>query len=57
MLFAKLFRSQYDSSIANNYLVRWVFNDLVILSDMEGFIDMTYESISRITGVPLDMVS
>lgn len=56
MLFAKLFRSQYDSSIANNYLVRWVFNDLIILSDMEGFVDMTYESIARVTGVPLDIV-
>ena len=56
MLFAKLFRSQYDSSIANNYLVRWVFNDLIILSDMEGFVDMTYESIARVTGVPLDII-
>lgn len=56
MLFAKLFRSQYDSSIANNYLTRWVFNDLVILSDIEGFVDMTHESIARITGVPLEIV-
>lgn len=56
MLFAKLFRSQYDSSIANNYLTRWVFNDLVILSDMEGFLDMTPESIARITGVPLEII-
>lgn len=56
MLFAKLFRSQYDSSIANNYVLRWVFNDMVILSDMEGFLDMTHESISRITGVPLEII-
>lgn len=55
-MFAKIFTQIFDSSIAENYLTRHVFMDLLVLADSEGCVDMTQEAISRRTNVPLDIV-
>lgn len=55
-MYAKVFSQIYDSSIAENYLTRLVFTDLLTLADINGVVDMTREAIARRTNVPLDMV-
>jgi hypothetical protein len=55
-LFAKIFSQIFDSSIAEDYLVRHVFMDLIVLADRDGVVDMTLEAISRRTNVPEDVV-
>lgn len=55
-MFAKVFEQIYDSSIAENYLTRLVFEDMLTLADINGVVDKTHEAISRRTNVPVDVV-
>lgn len=55
-MFAKIFTQIFDSSIAENYEVRHVFEDLLKLADREGVVDMTPEAVARRTNVPLERV-
>ncbi len=55
-MYAKIFNQIYDSSIADNWKVRIVFQDLLILANSDGVVDMTHEAISRRTKLPLGMV-
>jgi len=55
-MFAKIFTQIFDSSIAENYEVRHVFEDLLKLADIDGVVDMTVEAIARRTNVPLEKV-
>jgi hypothetical protein len=55
-MFAKVFSQIFDSSIADDYLVRHVFIDFLILADRHGVVDMTVEAIARRTNVPEEMV-
>jgi hypothetical protein len=56
-MFVKVFAQILDSSIAEDYLVRFVFEDLLKLADKEGLVDMTPGAISRRTHVPLEIVN
>ncbi|MGA8147248.1 MAG: hypothetical protein WB870_06670 [Gallionellaceae bacterium] len=56
-VFAKIFTQIFDSSIAEDYMVRLVFMDLLVLCDRDGIVDMTPEAISRRTNVPLEGVA
>lgn len=55
-MFAKVFGQIFDSSIAEDYTVRHMFIDLLILADSDGAVDMTHEAISRRTNVPIETV-
>lgn len=55
-MYAKVFTQIFDSSIAEDYEVRHVFEDLLKLADKDGNVDMTAEAIARRTNVPLDIV-
>lgn len=55
-MFAKVFEQIFDSSIAEDYLVRLVFEDFLVLADPFGIVDMTHEAIARRTNVPLEIV-
>ena len=55
-MFAKVFTQIFDSSIADNYEIRHVFEDLLKLADSDGVVDMTIASIARRTNAPLDLV-
>lgn len=55
-MYAKVFTQILDSSIAEDYEVRHVFEDLLKLADKEGNVDMTIEAIARRTNVPIDIV-
>ena len=55
-LYARVFTQILDSSIAENYQVRHVFEDLLKLAD-DGIVDMTRQAIARRTNMPLDIVN
>ena len=55
-MYAKIFTQIFDSSIAENYEVRHVFEDLLKLADPEGVVDMTVEAVARRTNGPLEKV-
>jgi hypothetical protein len=55
-LYARVFLQILDSSLAENWQARHVFEDLMKLSD-DGIVDMTREAISRRTNIPLDVIN
>lgn len=55
-MYAKVFTQIFDSSIAENYRHRHVFEDLLKLADKTGCVDMTVEAVARRSNVPLDEV-
>jgi hypothetical protein len=55
-MFAKIFTQIFDSSIAEDYQTRHVFEDLLKLCDINGVVDMTPEAIARRTKVPFEIV-
>lgn len=57
ILYSKIFSQIFDSSLAEDFMTRHVFMDLIVLADPTGQVDMTPEAISRRTNVPLDVIS
>lgn len=55
-MYAKIFAQIFESSIAEDYIARHVFMDLLVLADEDGVVDKTPQAISRITNVPLDFI-
>lgn len=56
-MYGKIFEQIYDSSIAEDWQVRIVFQDMIILADENGVVDRTPEALSRRTNVPIDVVT
>lgn len=55
-MYGKIFRQIFASSIAQDYHVRHMFMDMIVLADSDGVVDMTHESISGQTGLPVEQV-
>jgi hypothetical protein len=55
-VFAKVFSQIFDSSISANYLTRLVFEDMLVLADSDGVVDMTADALARRTNVPVEIV-
>lgn len=55
-MYAKVFSQIFDSTLADNWQHRHVFEDLLKLADQRGFVDMTPESIIARTRLPKEMV-
>jgi hypothetical protein len=55
-MYAKVFSMILDSSLADDYQIRHVFEDLLKLADREGVVDMTARAIAGRTNVPLEVV-
>ena len=55
-MFAKIFGQIFDSSIAEDYKIRHMFMDLLVMADSDGVVDKTPEAISRIANVPIGHV-
>lgn len=55
-MFAKIFETIFDSSVSEDYLLRLVFQDMLVLADIDGVVDRTREAIARRTNVPIDIV-
>ena len=55
-MFVKLFEQILDSSIAENYKTRLVFEDMLLLADRHGIVDITHEALARRTNIPLGII-
>jgi hypothetical protein len=55
-MFAKVFAQILDSSLAEDYQIRHVFEDLLKLCDINGVVDMTTEAIARRTNGDLEVI-
>ena len=56
-MFTKVFRTIYDGTLAENWRAMVTFQQLLILADEQGVVDMTPSAISRTTGIPLDIIT
>lgn len=55
-MYGKIFESIYDGTIAVDWKAMVVFQQLIVLCDSQGVIDMTPCAISRRTNIPLDII-
>jgi len=55
-LYGKLFDKMYDGTLADDWQALITFQQLIILCDADGVVDMTPGSISRRTGIPIEHI-
>jgi len=55
-LFGKVFQQIYDSSVAVKWENMVVFQQLIVLADEQGIVDITIEAIARRTNMPFKMI-
>lgn len=55
-MYGKLFTSMYDGTLVEDWRALITFQQLIILCDSEGVIDMTPHSISSRTGIPIEHI-
>lgn len=55
-MYGRIFRSIYDGTLADNWQALVTFQQLLVLCDQQGIVDMTPGAISRTTGIPLDII-
>lgn len=55
-LYARVFLQILDSSLAEDYQTRHVFEDMLKLVNQDGVVDMTHQAIARRTNVPLEII-
>ena len=55
-LYARVFIKILDSSLAEDWQARHVFEDFLKLASMDGIVDMTHSAIARRTNIPLEIV-
>lgn len=58
-MFGKLFVSMYDGTLASNgpWQALVTFQQLIILADQDGNVDMTPQAIARRTSIPLNIIT
>ena len=56
-MYAKIFESIYEGSLVEDWKALIVFQQLIVLCDSEGVIDMTPTAISRRTNIPIDIIN
>lgn len=55
-MYAKIFDSIYDGTLVEDWRALITFEQMLILCDSEGFIDMTPYAIARRTGIPIEHI-
>ena len=55
-MYGKIFKSIYDGTLADHWQALITFQQMIVLCDSEGIIDMTPAAISRRTGIPLEHI-
>jgi len=55
-MYGKIFDSMYDGTISANWQGLVTFQQLIVLCDADGVIDMTPPALSRRTGIPLEII-
>ena len=56
-MYGKVFEQIYDSTVSECWQALVTFQQMIILADCDGTVDMTPESISRRTNIPLEIIS
>lgn len=58
-MYGKLFAQMYDGTLATRgpWQAMVTFQQLIILADKQGIVDMTHEAIARRTTIPLDIIN
>lgn len=55
-MYGKIFESIYDGSLAEDWRALITFQQIIVLCDADGTIDMTASAISRRTGIPIEHI-
>jgi hypothetical protein len=55
-MYAKIFSQIFDSTLADDYELRHIFMDLLVLADRHGVVDMTHEEIARRINAPVELI-
>lgn len=55
-MYGKIFSSIYDGTLSEDWRALITFQQLIILSDADGMVDMTPQSIARRTGIPIEHI-
>lgn len=55
-MYAKIFDSIYDGTLPDHWQALVTFQQLLILSDAQGVVDMTLPAIHRRTGIPIEIL-
>jgi len=55
-MYTKVFRQIYDGTLADNWQALVTFQQLLILADENGMVDMTVAAIHRTTGIPTEIL-
>ena len=55
-MYGKIFGSIYDGTLAEDWRALITFQQFIVLCDADGILDMTPQSISRRTGIPIEHI-
>ncbi len=55
-MYGKIFDSMYDSTLADDWRALITFQQMIVLCDADGTVDMTPHSIARRTGIPIEHI-
>jgi len=55
-MYGKIFESIYDGTLSDNWQALITFQQMIVLCDADGIIDMTPQAISRRTGIPVEHI-
>lgn len=55
-MYGKLFESMYDGTLVEDWRALVTFQQMIILSDADGTVDITPSSLSRRTGIPIEHI-
>ena len=55
-MYGKLFDSMYDSTLAEDWRALVTFQQMIILCDADGMLDMTPQALSRRTSIPIEHI-
>lgn len=55
-MYGKIFESMYDGTLRVNWKALVTFQQMIVLCDADGVVDMTPHAISGRTGIPLDVI-
>lgn len=56
-MYGKLFAQMYDGSLYGNWKALVTFQQMIVLCDSDGVIDMTPHALAARTGIPLDIIT
>ncbi len=55
-MYGKIFESMYDGTLVEDWQALVTFQQMIVLCDADGTVDMTPHSIARRTGIPIEYI-